>query len=171
MPEHGSLREKIAAEKIEKEQRQERFKALYENARYGGLHAGYNLGGIEPMVVIQRANPWDDTSPVVKQYEPVADGLCGFAWVDLHINKQATPEQQTEARQFINWLKGTQKPSRPDLAPPAHNGHKGYYGGWQLWVSDHDQSHARKCAHAREMAHLLRIGIPGLNAYPGERLD
>ena len=36
-----------------------------------------------PMVVVQRSNPLNDASPVVKVYEPIIDGVCGFAWVKV----------------------------------------------------------------------------------------
>lgn len=36
-----------------------------------------------PMVVVQRANPFDDTSRIVKEYEPVMDGVCGFASITV----------------------------------------------------------------------------------------
>lgn len=102
----------------------------------------------EPMVVVQRANPFDDNSPIVRQYEPVAAGVCGFAWVKVR------PANGS----FGRWLKKTGR---------AHG--VSYTGGYDLWVSAYNQSYERKSAHADAMAKVLRDA--GVQAYGQGRLD
>lgn len=36
-----------------------------------------------PMHVVERANPIDDNSPIIKDYGPIASGVCGFGWVEI----------------------------------------------------------------------------------------
>ena len=89
----------------------------------------------------------------------VADGLCGFAWVNV---KPATNRvakalvEHATARDF-----GTRKDS--------------YYGGVTVWVGVGNQSHARKCAAADAFARVIeqwaeRTGEP-VRVWVGDRLD
>ena len=77
----------------------------------------------------------------------VLEGLCGFAWIDIHPARGA----------FVNYLKSW------DI------GSKGYRGGWQIWVSGFGQSIDRKSAYAGAFAGVLREY--GITAYAGSRLD
>ena len=78
-------------------------------------------------------------------YEPFP--ICGFAWVLVKPNRGA----------FANYLK-------------AHAGFRPHYGGGiSNWVSDYNQSHDKKAAHARAYAEVLREA--GYNAYGESRLD
>lgn len=79
--------------------------------------------------------------------EVVADGVCGFAWVNI---KPATGA-------FVKYLKANKI------------GHKSYGGGWDIWISDYGQSLTRKEAHADAMAEYLRTH--GLKAYAQSRMD
>ncbi len=101
-----------------------------------------------PMVVEQRANPLDDSSPVVKRYAPVMDGMCGFAWVNIKPGTSA----------YARWLK-KEGIARKDS----------YYGGVTIWIGEHGQSYERKSAHAAELARVLRTH--GVNAINMSRLD
>ena len=77
----------------------------------------------------------------------VPDGICGFAWVNI-------------------------KPARGKLVTYLKKqgiGHKSYYGGYDIWVSDHNQSYDRKMAHAYAMAEVLKEN--GVNASPQGRVD
>ena len=77
----------------------------------------------------------------------VSEGACGFAWVKVRPANSA----------FGNWLK------KEKLARPAYN------GGLDIWISDYNQSVARKEAHARAMAAVLKDA--GINAFADSRLD
>lgn len=120
--------------------------ALHAKAHAAGRAAG-EAATPTPMVVVQRENPLDDTSPVVKTYAPVADGLCGFAWIRIR------PGNSSYAR----WAKKTL------------GAHSGYYGGTEIWVDGFGQSVARKEAYARAYAEVLQAA--GISAYPDSRLD
>lgn len=91
---------------------------------------------------------------IVLGYEdqPVMDGACGFAWVNFKMKGGL-------GRKFGRWL--------------IDNGHArkdDYYGGCTIWISEHDQSMARKEAHAHAMAETLqRAGIK--DAHGMSRMD
>lgn len=122
------------------------LRALHEKADAAGKEAAAAKVP-EPMHVVQRANPLDDSSPVVKRYEPVMGGVCGFAWVTVRPGNS----------RFANWLKKNKGARR------------GYYGGTELWISGYQQSYERKMAYATAYADVLRE--VGIEAYPGGRLD
>ena len=110
-----------------------------------------------PMVVQQHANMADDSSPVVKEWY-VEGGVCGFAWVDIHLSN-------TETRQFINQLK------KKGIVGEGYNHplRKGYRGGYSYWVSAGGQSMERKEAFARAMAASLREH--NIECHAGSRMD
>ena len=83
-----------------------------------------------------------------KKYD-VAEGGCGFAWVNI-----------SPARgKFVNYLKKLNK------------GHKSYYGGYDYWVGSTElgQSITRKEAYANAFAKVLQEW--GIKAYAMSRLD
>jgi len=100
-----------------------------------------------PMVVRQHANMMDDSSPVENEWF-VADGVCGFAWVQIKPGNS----------RFANFLK------KEELARPDS-----YLGGVSVWVSQYNQSMQRKEAHARAMAEVFRKA--GINAWAMSRMD
>jgi len=65
-----------------KADREATFESAWQEAHRAGQEAG-SAAECVPMVVVQRANPLDDRSRVVKQYEPVMDGVCGFASITV----------------------------------------------------------------------------------------
>lgn len=100
-----------------------------------------------PMVVQQRANPLDDSSPVIRQYAPVEGGVCGFAYVTLKGN--------TRFGRFLK-AEGIARPNYPT--------------GLYVSISDYGQSLERKEAHANAAAKFLRdAGI--LDAHSESRMD
>lgn len=101
-----------------------------------------------PMIVVQRANPFDDNSPIIKQYEPVMGGCCGFAWVNVKPGNS----------RFANWLKKTGR-GRADS----------YYGGVTIWISDYGQSMNLKESYAYAFAKVLSDN--GIKAYANSRMD
>ena len=75
------------------------------------------------------------------------EGLCGFAWITIR------PANCS----FARYLK-------------ANNiGRKAYNGGWQIWISEFNQSMERKSVCASTIAQILNNA--GINAYPGFRAD
>ena len=94
----------------------------------------------QPMVVV------DGTTKEV--VDVVDDGLCGFAWINIQPARGA----------FVNYLKAREWGSRNE-----------YAGGWEIWVSNYNQSVTRKYAYAQAFAEVLNQY--GIKAYAGSRLD
>lgn len=122
-------------------------KALYECAVAAG-RAAAEACVPEPMYVVQRQHPLDDTSPIVKAYPPVMDGVCGFAWINIKPGNSA----------FARYLKA-KGAARTDS----------YYGGVSVWVGGYGQSYERKSAYASAFAKVLQEA--GIKAYSMGRLD
>lgn len=126
---------------------------IFALAHEAGLAAA-NAHKPTPMHVVERANPFDDQSAIVKRYAPVMDGVCGFAWV---------------------WMKGNTAIAR--LAKKASeagalsgvNYGKGYPNGITLWVTGFNQSLERKEAYAR--AYVATLRDAGHEAYVQSRMD
>lgn len=132
--------------KPSKKLRNARHAALWARAQEAG-QAAAEACTPTPMTVVERAHPLDDTSPVTRVYEPVADGVCGFASVVVRPGNSS----------FARWLK--------DYA----GGRKSYYGGIAVSVNGYRQSYERKSAHAQAAADVLRA--EGINAMCESRLD
>lgn len=127
------------------------FHHAWKRAKEAGIRAGEGITPV-PMCVVQRADPLDDTSEIIKRYEPVADGVCGFAWVNIRPNRG----------KFAAWLRQSHKAYPDD-----------YAGGVTAFVNEHNQSMARKEEHARAMVASLR-GEAILSRYTfhaGSRID
>jgi hypothetical protein len=144
--EYGSLREKIAAEKAERQARYAQFEAVFNEANRAGFAAGEAAKPV-PMMVVEPSNPLNDASPPKAMWH-APEGACGFAWVSVSPGNCS----------FAKWL------VKNKLA------RKGYYGGVEINVSAHGQSVERKEAHARVMAAMLAEKL-GVKAYSNSRLD
>jgi hypothetical protein len=144
--EYGSLREKIAAEKVERLARYAKFEQAFNEANRAGFAAG-EMSKPVPMVVSEHVNPLNDASAVKNQWF-VGEGACGFAWVKVSPGNSS----------FAKWL------VKNKLA------RKSYYGGVEISISAHGQSVERKEAHAREMARVLKEKL-GVAAYAESRMD
>lgn len=123
------------------------FNNIWKEAHEAGL-AAVDAHTPTPMVVVERANPLDDNSPIVHQYPPVADGMCGFAWVIIKPGNSA----------FANWAKEYKGVRRDE-----------YYGGVNHWVGQFGQSHSKKAVYAEAFAKVLRSH--DIRAYAMDRLD
>lgn len=121
-------------------------RALDKKAHEAGMAAGEACKPM-PMFVAQRANPLDDTSPIVKAYAPVMDGVCGMAYVTVRPGNSS----------FARWLKKYRK------------AWAGFHGGTQMGVHHFGQSMERSVAYARAYSEVLRAA--GLNAFPESRMD
>jgi hypothetical protein len=108
-----------------------------------------------PMMVVARANPLDDNSPVEKAWH-VPEGVCGFAWVNV--------KAKGIGARFINALRKAGYVSEYGGWRRDH-----YYGGYTFWVRHYGQSYERKMAYADAFAAVLKKhGVP---AYATGRLD
>lgn len=120
--------------------------ALHRRAHEAGLRAGTDAVPTT-MVVTEHLNPFDDESPVARQYAPVTEGACGFAWISL-----------PGTTSFARTMKAV------GVAKAA------YGGGYHIWVRDFGQSMERKSAYARAYVSVLReAGMQ--KVYAESRLD
>lgn len=127
MTTYNSLREKISAEKGEREARYQAFETHWDTAWKIGMEAAMKAVPAPMIVTDQQGNHIDY----------VADGVCGFAWINVPGNSS-----------FGRWLK-KKGIARPD-----------YPTGLSVWIGAYEQSHDRKAAHAYAMAHYLQsVGI------------
>jgi hypothetical protein len=108
------------------------FTELFAKAHAAGMAAGQAITP-RPMYI--------------EGYAPVADGLCGFAWITIR------PANCAAA-----------KYAKQHLGAGPH-----YGGGLDIWVHEFNQSHARKGAYAYAYAAVLQAA--GINAVSGSRLD
>lgn len=120
---------------------------LYARAHEAGM-AALEAARPTPMYVVQRANPFDDSSPIVRRYAPVEGGTCGFASVVVH------PGNGSFARRMR----------------AAGRGSAEYGGGYMVkWVREGGQSLTRKEAYAQAFAEVLREA--GVRAFAQSRMD
>jgi hypothetical protein len=128
------------------------YRDLYDEADKAGREAVSNTTPT-PMIVRQHSNPLDDSSEVVKEYGPILDGVCGFAWINIKPGNHP----------FCNWLK------KEGLARKDS-----YYGGVTIWVHDFEQSLEKKQAYAQAFAKVINKAfdnIPKFNALAMSRMD
>ena len=105
-----------------------------------------------PMVVYSPKVPFFDETPDLSQpVYHVPAGPCGFAWVQ--VSATDGPEG---------------KEAHPGFRLPEK---RAYDWGYDIWVSGFDQSVECKYAAALSLATALSEAVPGLTAWPMERLD
>lgn len=141
----GFVKEKIAAEKAARLEKNAKFEAAYKKAVEAGNAAGA-ANKPHPMIVQEREHPFGGA--VTKEWF-VGEGACGFAWVTVYPGNHP----------FANWLKKN------------NYARKAYGGGVQIWISAFGQSVERKEACANEMAKVLREELEIKEIYAGSRLD
>lgn len=107
---------------------------VFSAAHEAGLAAG---GAVVPVPMVVSGY----------EHQPVMDGVCGFAWINIH------PGTCPAARYAKKYL----------------GARKAYEGGMQIWVSAYNQSMTRKSAYAGAFAKVLMEN--GITAYAGERMD
>ena len=117
---------------------------IYKEAYAAGLQAGKEVG-VPKFIVGDAIGLSNEIDYSKKTY--VLEGLCGFAWVNISPARGA----------FVTYLKS------------INEGHKAYYGGYELFVHEFGQSVDRKSAFAGAFAEVLRKY--GINASAGSRLD
>jgi hypothetical protein len=114
-------------------ERERMFERVWAEAWEAGMKAGRGAG-VTPMVVETCGNPMEGGGSMVVR-EVVADGLCGFAWVN--VGPANTP--------FCRWLRVKGRGRRDS-----------YEGGVTVWMHEFGQSVARKEAMAEKVAEVLR---------------
>lgn len=109
---------------------------------------------VVPMIVGQETSMFSNKIDYSKPTYYVADGVCGFAWVDVYPAYKGNTRAGKEERKLLESF-GFRK--------------NDYAKTYQLWVSAYNQSMQKKEAYARAYADVLRAN--GLKAYSGSRLD
>lgn len=122
------------------------WQAVYDEAHKAGLVA-LKAAIPTPMVVGTPSTPLGNDIDETKPMYFVEGGVCGFAWVTVRPGNCS----------FAVWCRKN------------GIGHKAYYGGWELWVSEGGQSMERKEEYARAFAKVLTKH--GIKAYSGSRMD
>ena len=120
---------------------------IYSQAHTEGMAAGKSCT-CTPMVVGQPTTPLGNDIDYEKETYYVADGVCGFAWINI----------KPARGKFVKYLKDNDI-GRKDS----------YYGGYTIWVSGFGQSLARKESYARAFANHLNKN--GITAYSMSRID
>ena len=120
---------------------------IYSQAHSEGMRAGHGCTPT-PMVVGTPTTPLGNDIDYDKETYYVADGMCGFAWINI----------KPARGKFVKFLKDNDI-GRKDS----------YYGGYTIWVSGFGQSLDRKSAYARAFAEVLNEN--GLKAYAMSRMD
>lgn len=123
------------------------FQAIYTEAHNAGQAAATACAPV-PMVVGEETSLFSGKLDRSKPMHYVADGVCGFAWVNVKDGRKP----------FSKWL--------------VKNGHArkdDYRGGVLIWVSDYNQSMQRKEDYAYAFAKVLQSH--GIDCYAGSRMD
>ena len=119
---------------------------IFTEADYAGMIAGNACNPIPMGVQNSNVLTGQGFGPV----SVVPDGVCGFAWIVIKY-------KTTENRKFVNALK------------KANMIRKSCTGGFQIWVSNFNQSMQRKEAYARAFVEVLKAN--NIEAYADSRMD
>lgn len=130
---------------------------LFKKAEEAGMAAGRAIRPT-PMVVVERENPFDDNSRITKQYAPVMDGMCGFAYINFVPGNSKianAAKKRYGASRDDDYRTGREM----DRAFAAKVGigevFKRYYGGCQASIWAFGQSYDRKTAFAAAYAKVF----------------
>lgn len=129
------------------------FKSICEKADAAGRAAVEKLQ-VQPMIVGQETSLFSGVLDRSKPTYYVADGVCGFAWVDVFPQHKGNTRLGKDERYVLERL-GFSK--------------NDYTKTYQLWISAFNQSMQKKEAYAGAYADVLREN--GIKAYSGSRMD
>lgn len=129
------------------------FEMICEKANEAGKAAVEKLE-VVPMIVGQETSLFSNVIDRSKPTYYVADGVCGFAWVDVYPANKGNTRDGKEERKLLERF-GFRK--------------NDYEKTYQLWISAYNQSMQKKETYARAFAEVLRSN--GLKAYSGSRMD
>lgn len=124
-----------------------RIDSLLKKARVAGEAAAEACVPV-PMVVGSAKSLFGNEMDPNKPVYHVPDGVCGFAWVEIHPARGAV----------VSYMKKNRI------------GCPGYPKGWSVWVSGYGQSMQKKEAYAGAYAKVLRDD-GGLDARCVSRMD
>lgn len=114
-----------------------------------------------PIRVTERVDPFNDESAIKTDYGVYTEGVCGFAWIEVH------PANS----RIANHIKRRYADVRGEHAGEGslHSGSH-YPSGLSIWVGGYGQSMARKEAYAHAYSRVLReAGFE--RVYGGSRMD
>lgn len=131
----------------------ETFELICEKANAAGIAAVEKLEVI-PMIVGQETSLFSNVIDRTKPTYYVADGVCGFAWVNVYPANKGNTRAGKEERKILE---------------SARFRKNDYEKSYQLWISAYNQSMQKKEAYARAYAEVLRAN--GIKAYSGSRMD
>lgn len=145
--------EMLNNKKNQRERLYEAYARAATMAKKAGKEAGNKCVPV-PMVVQQHADMFNDHSPVIKTYEPVSDGVCGFGYVVVTPGNSSLAIWLKKHQDYFHW----------------------YYGGMAFGVKEFGQSYERKMAYAKAYADVmikeLKSIIPNnIRIRPYGRLD
>ena len=123
------------------------YDVIYREAHEAGCDA-VEKANVVPMIVGTPSTTFGNDIDHSKPTYYVADGVCGFAWVNVKPGNSG----------FAKYLKSMGR-ARKDS----------YYGGVSVWISDYNQSMQRKETYAHAFARVLNSH--GINAYSMSRMD
>ena len=107
-----------------------------------------------PMVVGSAKGLFSNEIDYSKPTEYVADGVCGFAWINVYPEFKGNTKLGKEERKVL------------EAAGFSKNE---YEKNYQRWVSEFNQSMQKKEAFARAFSKVLREN--GINASAASRID
>jgi hypothetical protein len=110
-----------------------------------------------PIRVTERVDPFNDNSAIKTDYGVYTEGVCGFAWIEVH------PANS----RIANAIKARYATSEGGSAR-LHAGNA-WPKGLSVWVGGYGQSMARKEAYSSAYSAVLREA--GFNAYGASRMD
>jgi hypothetical protein len=129
------------------------FEMICAEARAVAVAAVEKLN-VVPMIVGQETSLFSNKIDYTKPTYYVADGVCGFAWVNIYPVNKGNTRAGKEERKMLESA-GFRK--------------NDYEKAYQLWISEFNQSMQKKETYARAFAEVLRAN--GLKAYSGSRMD
>jgi hypothetical protein len=107
-----------------------------------------------PMIVGEETSLFSNKIDYTRQTYYVADGVCGFAWVDIYPANKGNTKAGKSERKILEMF-GFHK--------------NDYTKTYQLWISKYNQSMQKKETYSRAFAEVLREN--GFKAYGGSRMD
>lgn len=129
------------------------FEMICAEAHEAGKAAVEKLE-VVPMIVGSETSLFSNKIDYTKPTYYVADGVCGFAWVDIYPANKGNTREGKEERKMLERF-GFRK--------------NDYEKTYQLWISAYNQSMQKKETYARAYANILRAN--GFKAYSGSRMD
>lgn len=126
---------------------------IAKQAHIAGMNAVNNLK-VVPMLVGQAKSLFSDEIDMTKPTEYVADGVCGFAWIDIYPTHKGNTKDGKAERKLYESIGFTKDD---------------YKKCYSLWVREFNQSMQKKETYATAYAAILQIH--NIRAYSGSRMD